>query len=176
MWAVGCHQALLLLAYVYYYYNICLLFILVLVLVTWPTPHSKYVAAGICQYFYSGIGHWLCSAQLLWWLWSCSGLPCPLCWNHTETLHDQWCYNGHICVMVLSCALWIFQQMFCLTPLYIHFHSSVPTTNCWRRKKITSTGPSAAASTQHGLWIGQILLIKTKTRTIRTQTLRINLT
>ena len=38
-------------------YNICLLFILVLVLVTWPTPHPEYVAAGICQYFYSGMGH-----------------------------------------------------------------------------------------------------------------------
>ena len=54
---------------------------------------------------------------------SCFGLPCTLCWNFPETLHDQWCHNGHIWVMVLWCALWVLQQMFCLTPLYIHPHN-----------------------------------------------------
>ena len=35
------------------------LFILIEILVTWPAPHPKYVAAGICQYSYWGKGHWL---------------------------------------------------------------------------------------------------------------------
>ena len=28
------------------------LFNVIVILVTWPAPHPKYVAAGICQYFY----------------------------------------------------------------------------------------------------------------------------
>ena len=115
--------ALTLLGYDYYSYYNTVFFILVLILMTWPTHHPIYVAAGICKYFYSGMGHWLWSAWLLWWFWSCFGLPCPLCWNCPGTLHDKWCYNGHVWVMVLSCAPWIFQQMFCLTPLCTHLHS-----------------------------------------------------
>ena len=73
--------------------------------------------------FYSGMGHWLWSAWLHWWFWSCLGHPCPLCWNCPEITHVQWCWSGHVWVMALSYVLWTFQQMFCLTPLCTLYHS-----------------------------------------------------
>ena len=33
----------------------------------WPVPHPRYVAVGICQYFYLGMGYWLQSAWFLLW-------------------------------------------------------------------------------------------------------------
>ena len=69
----------------------CLFVILVEVLVTWPTPHPRYMAAGICQYSYSEISHWLWLAWSPWWFWQFFGLPCPLCWNYLQVPHDLWC-------------------------------------------------------------------------------------
>ena len=48
--------AFMLLGYDYYFYCNTVSY-LILILVMWPTPLPKYVAAGICQYFYSEMGH-----------------------------------------------------------------------------------------------------------------------
>ena len=57
-----------------------------------------------------------------------------------------------------------------LTPWNTEPWQSLPTTNCSRRKKITSTKHSKIASTQHGLWTGQIL----DKRTIEPTSININ--
>ena len=48
----------------------------------------------------------------------------------------------------------------------------VPTTNYWSRKKITSTGPSVAANSQNGLWIGQIEPTKTITDLVKNKNIK----
>ena len=101
-----CYRALI-------YLFICYL---IWVLVTWPTPHPKNLAGGVCQYFYSRMGLWL-------WLALGSLMALAMLWSSLPTMlkltrDTLWpvVLNGRVLVMEPSYALWTFLQMLCLIP------------------------------------------------------------